>query len=325
MRSMSSAAALGAAALAVLLAACGGSAGRPGAAAPARGIEAAALPYRIVDGKTGRQVDEAAFWTALEGARAICVGEDHPNPHHHWAQLRIVDGLSSARPGLGLGLEMVQRPFQGVLDDWTAHRIDDAALLSGTGWADRWGYDFAMYRPMLARTAERGGAVLALNASRELTKKVSKKGLAALSEQELVTLPAMVLDDARHRAWFDGVMEAMGGAAGHSDKSDKGDDAKAAKADKEAAARAERIYSVQVLWDETMADGAHRWLAADPERRIVILAGNGHCHDSAIVGRLRRRGIAATVSVRPLIDTAEGDLAAAVAEGIHDYLFVMSR
>jgi uncharacterized iron-regulated protein len=300
--------------LGAALTACGGTAAGPGATAPkgGRGVEAAALPYRIVDARTGRQVDEPAFWKALGAARAVCVGEDHPNPHHHWAQLRVVDALATGA-SIGLGLEMVQRPFQGVLDDWAARRIDDAALLSGTGWADRWGYDFAMYRPMLQAAVEAGGQVVALNAPRELTKKVSKGGLASLSAQEKAQLPELVLDDARHRAWFDGVMEAMGGASAHGDRADR----------EGGTARAERIYSVQVLWDETMADGAARWLAAGAGRSMVILAGNGHCHDSAIVSRLRRRGVERVVSVRPIVDHG-GELAEALAEPMTDYLFVMS-
>ena len=65
---------------------------------------------------------------------------------------------------------------------------------------------------------------------------------------------------------------------------------------------ADRIYTVQVIWDETMADTAAKWLAAQPDGHLVILAGNGHCHDSAIVGRIKRRGIADVVSVRTVID-----------------------
>jgi uncharacterized iron-regulated protein len=307
-------------------AACGGR--HAGPAAPgAPSLEAAALPYAIVDGRSGRAVAEADFWSALGGARAVCVGEDHPNPHHHWAQLRVVDELVRAG-GLGLGLEMVQRPFQGVLDDWAQGRIDDATFLSRSGWAERWGYDFGLYRPMLRRVADAGGPVLALNAPRELTKKVSRQGVASLSAAEKAELPTLVLDDARHRAWFDGVMAAMGGAHGHGTKGEQGkkhgegggetDE----KADAEATAMAERIYSVQVLWDETMADVAARWLGGGADRRLVILAGNGHCHDSAIVGRLRRRGVERVLSVRPILDGP--DVAAAVAEPINDYLLVMT-
>src|SRR6185369_9431671 len=54
---------------------------------------------------------------------------------------------------------------------------------------------------------------------------------------------------------------------------------------------AERIYTVQVMWDETMADTAAKWLAANPGGHVILLAGNGHCHDTAIINRMKRRGV----------------------------------
>jgi uncharacterized iron-regulated protein len=86
---------------------------------------------------------------------------------------------------------------------------------------------------------------------------------------------------------------------------------------------AERIYTAQVLWDETMADGAAKWLKANPNGHLVILAGNGHCHDSAIVGRMKRRGIDDVVSLRVVIDDGEGGVAEALAKPINDYVLVL--
>ena len=62
----------------------------------------------------------------------MCVGEEHPNPHHHWLQLHVVRELIQRLPRgarLALAMEMFQRPFQGVLDDYAARRIDAAALI----------------------------------------------------------------------------------------------------------------------------------------------------------------------------------------------------
>jgi uncharacterized iron-regulated protein len=323
----------------LLVAACGGN--YPKAAAPKPsggadeapiGVEAAALPYAIVDGKSGRAVAEADFWAALADAKVVCVGEEHTNPHHHWAQLEIVDKLSAHRTsGLALGMEMVQRPFQAVLDDYTASRIDEAALLSRTGWEDRWSFDFAMYRPVIRLAVERGAALVALNAARELTKKVVRQGLDALSADERAGLAKeLVLDDAAHRAWFDGVMSDLGGHHGHgappaeSEPSDASHHAEPAP-DPHAAPMpsADRVYTVQVIWDETMAEGAAAWVAAG-DRAMIVLAGNGHCHDSAIVGRVARRGVTPALSVRPMIDDGQGNVAVAIQEARNDYLFVMT-
>lgn len=311
-----------AAALAALatVAACGGRYGAPAPAAHATeadapaSVAAAALPFAIVDGRSGREVAVADFWSAIDRARVVCAGELHPSPHDHWAQLQLLDHMSGAPAtglGLGLGLEMIQGPFQGVLDDWSAARIDEAALLSRTGWADRWNIDFALYRPMLELARSRGAAVVALNAPSELVARVAEVGVDGLGPADGARLPALELADAQHRAWFDGVMAALaaehGGAHGHGAHGHGSGD---------------NVYAAQVVRDEWMADTAARWLATGS--RMLVLAGTGHCHDSAIVRRLGRRGVTGVVSVHPIVDDGQGNVAAALAEGINDFLLVMT-
>jgi uncharacterized iron-regulated protein len=288
---------------------------------PSGGIEAAALPYQVLDARTGHQIDTAAFWTQLGQQRAVCIGEEHTNPHHHWAQLEIVKQLVQRKPAgqrLALGLEMVQRPFQGVLDDYSAKRIDAAALRARVGWEERWGYDYGFYGPTFDAAVGAGAQLLALNAARELTKKVAHKGLESLAADERAQLPAELnLTDATHRAWFDGLMESMGGTSAHSKKSESED---SSESPHDEMPTADQIYAVQVIWDESMADGAAKWLTANPTGRVIILAGNGHCHDSAIVNRLKRRGIKDTVSVRPSLDS---DVSEVLAQPMNDYVFVL--
>ena len=322
-----------------LLIGCGGKYGGTAPTSPStkgkRGIEAAALPYSIVDARTGRQVDTAAFWSQVGASRVVCVGEDHPNPHHHWFQLEVMRHLTARQP-LALGMEMFQRPFQGVLDDYAAKRIDEGALLSRSGYEERWGYDFGFYGPTIKTAVGAGAALLALNAPKELTKKIVRHGLESLTVEEKKQVPELVLDDKTHRAWFDDTMESIGGAHGHStrkpeesadkpdekpeksDKSDKPDEA----TDKPQMPSADRIYTAQVLWDETMADGAARWAKSSPSGLLVLLAGNGHCHDSAIVNRIKRRGVDKVISLRPVLDI-EGRVAEALAKPVNDFIVVL--
>jgi uncharacterized iron-regulated protein len=298
----------------------------PTPAAPKHGIEAAALPMHVLD-RTGHQLDDKAFWDRLAASRAVCVGEEHPNPHHHWVQLEVVKHLAPRWHELALGMEMVQRPFQGALDDFAAGRIDDDAMRSRTGWADRWGYDYNLYGPTIHAAIAAHGTLLALNASKELTKKVVHHGLESLTPDEKAQVPELDLADKAHRAWFDTLMEDMGGSEAHSHKPEAGDP----KPTKEHAnddpepemPSADRIYTVQVIWDETMADTAATWLKAHPQGHLIILAGGGHCHDSAIVNRIKRRGIPEVVSIHTVIDDKEGSLADALAKPINDYFVVL--
>ncbi len=302
---------------AVLLAAtgCAGRYPRPdtaksGAAANTNAVAAAGLPYRVLLGKGGRELSDDELLAQLGRAQAICIGETHPNPHDHWAQLTLLQRITATRRGpTALGMEMFQRPFQGVLDDYGSGRIDEDALLVRSDWASRWGFDFALYRPMVELARDRGLTLLALNAPRELTKKVARRGVGGLSDGERAQLPEMVLDDAEHRAWWDDIMGGIEHGHGPHGSERSGDS----------------IYAAQVLWDETMAETAARWLTDQPGGLVVILAGNGHCHDLAIVRRLQRRGIERAVSVLPIVDDGQGNVAAELAAPLHDYLFVMSR
>lgn len=324
------------AALACLAVGCGGRYGgvpkapKPAPKAPAGGLDEAALPFAIVDARTGRAVDEAAFWAKVGSARAVCVGEDHTNPHHHWVQLAVVRHLAKSLPKgtlIALGMEMFQRPFQGVLEDYAAKRIDAAALRSRAGWEERWGYDWGFYAQTIDTTVAAGGHLLALNAARELTKKVVRKGLESLTPEEKAQVPDLNLDDKAHRNWFDALMDSMGGSGAHSTKAPEVPDDETHKAVKPAPPvempSAERIYTVQVIWDESMADGTAKWLASHPTGHAVVLAGNGHCHDSAIVNRIKRRGIADVISVRPVVDV-DGQVAESLAKPINDFIVVLT-
>jgi len=313
------------------LAACGGKYGGTAPKAPAaphRGIEDAALPYQILDARTGHQIATDAFWDKLATTRAVCVGEEHKNPHHHWVELEVVRRMMKKWPHPALGMEMFQRPFQGVLDDYAAKRIDDAALRSRAGWEDRWGYDFNFYGPTIHTAVEAHAVLLALNAAKELTKKVVHHGLESLSADEKAQVPDLKLDDKVHRAWFDALMEDMGDSGQPHNPHAKAEphdekDAKPPNGDAPEMPSEDRIYTVQVIWDETMADTAARWLEANKDGRIVILAGSGHCHDSAIVNRMKRRGIADVVSIRSVIDDGQGGVAEALAKPMNDFLFVL--
>lgn len=331
--------------------ACGGSA--KGVRGPTlTPVEDASLPYRIVQARTGRELTHEEFYAELADKKAVCVGESHTDAHHHWAQLTIADNLARQGGAFATGYEMFQRPFQGVLDDYAQGKIDETTLLLRSDWKRRWSHDWAFYAPIVRLTVQRGGSLVALNISMELKDKWKRDGTAGLSEADRAKIPELDLNDETHRRWFRSLMESIGGEDGHggtdhsnhafweqpaapapspmppnhppvASGSDAHDDAEAPG--EEEGDFIDRIYPVQVLWDETMADSAVRWLNAEEGRRMVILAGHGHCHDSAIVGRMKRRGLNDVVSVRPVVETGNGEVADLLSDPENDYLFVMDK
>jgi uncharacterized iron-regulated protein len=281
----------------------------------------------------------------LRRAPAICVGEGHTDSNHHWAQLEVLTQLGD--PGAeqwALGMEMFQRPFQGVLDDFIEGRINEKEMLSRSDWLRRWGHDWRYYAPTVRLAVQRGLRLLALNISKELKEKWKASGVDEMSAEERAQIPELELNDETHRSWFRSLMESMSERHGTGEDSDHAflgepDEASGAQGapvplsppEEEPASPPEAekdfidtIYPVQVLWDETMADTAAKWLQAGNARKVIILAGNGHCHKSAIVGRMKRRGIEGAISVHPVVDSGDGELPDLLVSPINDYLFVMT-
>jgi uncharacterized iron-regulated protein len=267
-------------------------------------VARSALPLHGLAG--GTLLSETELWDRLAQTPAVCLGETHDIPADHYAETRAIAELAkragAADAKLALGFEMFQRQYQDVLSAFVSGQIDEDALLAGTEFATRWGYDFSLYRPLVEQARDLGLPALALNMRSEITRKIGRTGLESLSESELAELPELVLDDAEHRAFIFGLFGVLPEHA--------------------AEFGLENVYVAQTTWDETMADSAARWLNdTGSGARIAILAGDAHCHESAIPRRLTRRTQLAATSTAIVL---QSELAAPdfSAEG-YDVLIVL--
>jgi membrane-associated protease RseP (regulator of RpoE activity) len=59
----------------------------------------------------------------------------------------------------------------------------------------------------------------------------------------------------------------------------------------------ENFLEAQLIWDESMAERAARYLEAHPDRYLVVLAGDGHVTRSGIPARFSRRSGVEAVNV----------------------------
>ncbi len=266
-------------------------------------VERSALPYHGVRTRDSAQLTPADLGLELSRADVICVGEEHPNPHHHWAQLRLLTDLASrarmAGRQLGVGFEMFARPAQPALDRYYRGKLGEQGLLEEVDWDTSWGFDFSLYRPLLEASRARNMPIVALNAPRELTRAVAHEGIEGLNDDQTRALPELDLGDREHRRLFGQAMESHPPSPGGF----------------------RNMYAAQVVWDETMAETAAAFVNDRlPARQLVVFAGVGHCHRSAIPERIERRADAAVVSVRPLV-VSTGETPALTG---YDYAFVMT-
>jgi uncharacterized iron-regulated protein len=220
----------------------------------------------------------------LAEKRVVFVGESHDRYEDHLNQWAIIYGLHVKEKDLAIGMEFFQQPFQPDLDDYVAGRISEAELLRRTDYFERWRFDYRLYRPLLRLARDHGIPIVALNLEKEITEKVGDGGMESLSEAERARIPADIdRGDEAYRARVRAVFDAHPQMRGHDSEEGK-DEPDAADA------RFERFLSVQLLWDEGMAERAARYLQDNPGKMMVVLAGAGHLeYGQGIPKRLLRR------------------------------------
>jgi len=91
-------------------------------------IEAEAAAVHVPDMKGLSQVI-----TAVGDRRIVYVGENHDNYANHTVQLEFIKDLSGSGVQIAIGMEMFQKPFQPVLDEFIKGSIDQKTFLKKNG------------------------------------------------------------------------------------------------------------------------------------------------------------------------------------------------
>ena len=211
---------------------------------------------------------------AVSPSRVIFLGEEHPEYGHHLAQLDIIRWLVEHGHQVAIGMEMFQKPFQKVIDQYLEGKLDLAQFLKETEYFSRWGFNYKLYKPIVDFAKEHKLPIVALNISREITQKVAKEGLNTLTPEEKKEIPQHLdFSNESYRQYLKRVYEAHG----NSQKDIKDFEA---------------FYQSQILWDEGMAQSIVDYLSRHPDRQMVVIVGKGHvAYGYGVPSRVERRGI----------------------------------
>lgn len=264
-------------------------------------------PGTVVDTRSGKLVTPKEIASAARHVRFVYLGEQHATAAHQRMHADIVTALAEPGRPVAVGLEMLTRPKQDVLDLWwrgtapDAPPMQEAAFLQQVDWGREWGFDFGFYRPLFLAVQQRKIPTVALNVPREWVRQVGREGFDALPTSVRMQLPPKLdLGLTQHRRVFTALM------GGHP----------------MTGARAENIYSAQVLWDEGMADTALKFLerANMPKNAVfVVVAGAGHVmYDQGINARIARKRGGTGLSV-VMIESPEP---VTVRRGLADFVYV---
>lgn len=210
----------------------------------------------------------------LADKQVVYVGETHNRNEDHVLQLRVIKALHAKDPNLAIGMEMFNRPSQQALDEYRDGVIDEREFLRKSHYFEKWKFDYRFYRDILSFARKHRLPVVALNLEKDIVSKVFKDGgTTALAEDEKDMIPTdrdLSLPGYRQR-----ISQAfsMHGAHGGGQQGDLNS-----------------FLQAQALWDETMAESVADFLAENPKKRLVVVAGMGHTDKTnAIPPRVARR------------------------------------
>lgn len=210
----------------------------------------------------------------LAKADVVYLGETHDNPEDHKIQLQIIQSLQRQNGKVAIAMEMFVQPSQDILNRYLAGKLSEQELVEQSNY-NQWGYPWEYYAPILRFAKEKQLPVVALNIPIEITRQVSRSGLESLTPQQRKLIPPFKeirTDNAQYRQ----LLAAAFGQHQHSGHGNSKD--------------FERFFLAQVLWDETMADGVAKFLKANPNYQVVVLAGSGHIiYGYGIPSRVERR------------------------------------
>lgn len=199
----------------------------------------------------------------------VFVGEVHTRYDHHLIQLHIIESLAARDTRIAIGVEWFQQPFQGAIDRYIAGEIDERELLRETEYFRRWRYDFRHYAPILRYARQQRIPIIALNIPSEVISGVRDRGIDQLPPELRRWLPRTLdRSNTRYRQRLQEVFDAH-------PQTEFGD--------------FERFHTVQLLWDEAMAERAAEYMDTNPDTQLIVLAGSGHlAYGHGIPARLER-------------------------------------
>lgn len=211
---------------------------------------------RIIDLKTGLSLSQPGLFDRLSRADIVFLGEIHNHPAQHRRQLEIVRELWTHYPDLVIGLEVFSRKYQRLLDDWIRGEVTSRDFEKKVVGRIMNRETFEVYYPLLDWARRKNITLLALNAPRNISALVARKGLAGLNRTQRNQIAGDI--HLGPDAYRDRVARAFAHHQGLGDL--------------------DNFFAAQVVWDETMAETLTDFLKS-PEgqgRRAVVIAGNEH-------------------------------------------------
>jgi uncharacterized iron-regulated protein len=248
--------------------------------------------FRVFTG-AGEPTSIEAVVAAMGPHQVVFIGETHDDPTGHMLEAELLQrayetyGAPGANDGsprpLALSLEFFQRDVQPILDEYLAGLIAERAFRVDSRPWPRYETD---YRPLIEFSKDNGLAVIAANAPRRYTNRVTMNGresLNDLSREALASLAPLPYGEpsAEYRdQWIQVISEVMeeeGMKCGLPiPEPEEGEEPAHARNPVGAHDNMGNQLHSQVLWDATMGYWISEYLAQEPDALVLHMVGGFH-------------------------------------------------
>jgi uncharacterized iron-regulated protein len=284
---------------------------------PGSDFESEWQPWHILDTRTGQAISFPDLVKNLEQQDIVYLGEEHHNPYHIEAALRILTQLVEDGIEPTIGMEMFGWDGQPALDNYVSSTQPVTnEFLEQVRWKQNWGGAFDDYAPLLAFARDRQLSVRAMNPPKPLIRRVVKVGLdQAKQDPEWATWgldQEEIVDDPAYREKiFDQLQRCHGGSPEHY----------------------RTMYDASMVRDEGMARTLvlrEEELRRDPvasRRLIVSYTGGGHVQyhlpvPKRVARRLGGEVKQATIYLLSFDSSKTEDVRTLMQEPIADYIWL---
>ncbi|MFQ5705376.1 MAG: ChaN family lipoprotein [Gemmatimonadales bacterium] len=225
--------------------------------------------------------------------QVVFIGETHDDPTGHMLEAELLErayetyGAQASNRGaphpVALSLEFFQHDVQQILDEYLAGLITEKSFRTDSRPWPRYETD---YRPLIEFSKENGLSVIAVNAPRRYTTRVSMNGresLHDLSPQALASLAPLPYGQPSKEyrdQWIQvisKVMEKEGMKCGLPiPKPETGKESVQPEVPVGSHKAMGNQLDSQVLWDATMAYWISQYLASEPDALVLHMVGSFH-------------------------------------------------
>ncbi len=267
-------------------------------------------PGVILSARKGKPIAFSRMIQEMAEASFIFIGESHDSLTMHDNQLKIIEALWEKDKNIAIGLEMLPRETQPILNEWTQGLLTEEDFLRRVEWYVHWNMNFGFYKRIFDLAKEKGIPLYALNAPRSLITKIRMGGWDSLTEEEKKLIPPPDLSSTEHRLLIRTIFETT-----ELPPQMRGEGLDQAF---------EGLYRAQAAWNEVMA--ANAVLFAEPEKRkMVVLAGSGHLLYKLGLNRRVQEKIKVPSKTVIMVPVAAEKKFISVARSLADYIWGIEK